>query len=409
MSFATVAADPETPADVPLSQHRVPVLDGLRGVAILLVMQYHFWGLLPGIIGRTSTRAIDVQLGRLFAAGWIGVDLFFVLSGFLITGILYDSLGSNSYFTSFYARRFLRVFPVYYVFLAIVLLVIPPVPALSSNLQIESLAKVQVFYWTYTVNIAGSLEALKAGMPLVHSQFWSLAVEEQFYLLWPAVVLFVFRRHRLMSICAAVMVMAFALRCLLVLGDGFRLFTPAAGYILMPCRIDTLAVGGFIALALRGNGMTVARLRRLAPFVGGTGLAVVAALYLSLDRLFPAYPRVVIAGFSALAAFFGAVLVIAVTSPPDRPLHRAFNNPLLRTFGKYSYALYVVHLAVAFQLIRFVGERQWVQPVAGSYLVTNVIFSALATAVSLAIAWVSWHVLENPILGLKRYFPYVTS
>lgn len=406
MSFATVTEASHAPADAPLSQQRLPVLDGLRGLAILLVMQYHFWGLLPGIIGRRSTRRLDVELLRLFGAGWCGVDLFFVLSGFLITGILYDSRHSSSYFTSFYARRILRVVPLYYVFLAIVLLVLPHIPGLARNLQLEALAKVQAFYWTYTVNIAQALTGLSAGIPVVHSQFWSLAVEEQFYLLWPAVVLSCARRRQLMAVCAVLVVAAFALRCLFVLNDGFQVFDSTAGYFLLPCRIDGLAAGGYIALALRGEPTTVRRLARIAPFVAGTAVAVLAGLYLTQKRFFPADAPVQTVGLSALAGFFGALLVLAITSRRDRPLHRACANPVLRTFGKYSYALYVFHLAVAFQVMAHIGAQRWRQPVAGSYVVTNVIFSTLATAASLGIAWLCWYLLEKPILGLKRYFPY---
>src|SRR5579883_636250 len=120
----------------PLSKERLPVLDGIRGLAILLVMQYHFWGIVPGLFGRGGTSRLDVELGRLFGAGWCGVDLFFVLSGFLITGILYDSRGSRSYFRDFYAKRVLRIFPVYYGFLAVLLFVLPHFPRLAANLQL---------------------------------------------------------------------------------------------------------------------------------------------------------------------------------------------------------------------------------------------------------------------------------
>lgn len=407
MSLATVTAASHAPADAPLSQQRLPVLDGLRGLAILLVMQYHFWGLLPGIVGRQSPGRLDVELMRLFRSGWCGVDLFFVLSGFLITGILYDSRHSSSYFTSFYARRILRVVPLYYVFLAIMLVVLPSVPSLERTLQLEKLEKVQAFYWTYTVNIASALEGLSGKIPLVHSQFWSLAVEEQFYLVWPTVVLLCAQRRHLMVVCGVLAVAAFALRCVLVLNDGFHVFDSTAGYYLFPCRIDTLAVGGFIALALRGEPTTVGRLARIAPFVAGTALAVLAGLYVTREHFFPTDSSVETVGLSALAVFFGALLVLGVTSRLERPLHRALANSVLRTLGKYSYALYVFHLVAAFQVMAHIGKQQLLQPVAGSYVLTNVIFSTLATAVSLGIAWLSWHLVERPILGLKRYFPYV--
>src|SRR5438874_1101853 len=103
----------------------VPALDGLRGLAILLVMQHHFWGLAFGLASRSPDNTVDRTVSRLFHTGWAGVDLFFVLSGFLITGILYDTKSSDGYFRVFYARRFLRIFPLYYGFLLFAVIVLP--------------------------------------------------------------------------------------------------------------------------------------------------------------------------------------------------------------------------------------------------------------------------------------------
>jgi peptidoglycan/LPS O-acetylase OafA/YrhL len=387
-----------------LSKERLPVLDGIRGLAILLVMQYHFWGIVPGLFGRGGTSRLDVELGRLFGAGWCGVDLFFVLSGFLITGILYDSRGSRSYFRDFYAKRVLRIFPVYYGFLAVLLFVLPHFPSLAANLQLDELRKVQLFFWTYSTNVFGSLARFSGQVPLVHSQFWSLAVEEQFYLVWPALVLLCDDRRRLMALCAALVAGAFVLRSALVLGAGFEVFDKAAPYNLTPCRIDTLATGGFVALLMRGDRAAVERVRKMAPYVGGAAVAVVLALYVTRDRLFPADGAVATFGFSALALLFGALVLRAVTAAPGTPLYRLLSGRVLRTFGKYSYALYVVHLAVEFQLMMHIGGQCWLRPVASSYVLTNAIFSAMCTLVSFAIAWSSWHLVEKRVLALKRYF-----
>src|SRR5579883_2755346 len=354
----------------PLSKERLPVLDGIRGLAILLVMQYHFWGIVPGLFGRGGTSRLDVELGRLFGAGWCGVDLFFVLSGFL----------------------------------AVLLFVLPHFPRLAANLQLEELRKVQVFFWTYSTNVFGSLARFSGQVPLVHSQFWSLAVEEQFYLVWPAVVLLCDDRRRLMTVCAALVAAAFVLRSALVLGGGFEVFDKAAPYNLTPCRIDTLATGAFVALLMRGERAAVERLARIAPYVGGAAVAVVLALYMTRDRLFPADGAVATFGFSAFALLFGALVLRAVTAAPGAPLYRLLSGRVLRTFGKYSYALYVVHLAVEFQLMMHIGGQFWLRPVAGSYVLTNAVFSTMCTAVSFAIAWSSWHLVEKRVLALKRYF-----
>src|SRR5262245_39798020 len=153
----------------PASLKRLAVVDGLRGIAILLVIGFHLWNLLPGLSGDRSTGSLDVHLAHLFRSGWIGVDLFFVISGFLLTGHLYDARGSSTYFRAFYVRRALRILPLYYAFLFFLLVVVPRIPGrLSEYLQIDMLRGVQSYYWTYTVNVAGCLRATAGRIPLAH-------------------------------------------------------------------------------------------------------------------------------------------------------------------------------------------------------------------------------------------------
>src|SRR4030095_15269756 len=196
----------------PASLKRLAVIDGLRALAILMVLGFHLWGLLPGLSGGKATAQLDAYLARLFGVGWAGVDLLFVVSGFLLTGNLYDARGSPTYFRSFYARRFLRVFPLYYVFLAVLLFIVPWFSSLASSLQINALRKVQLYYWTYTVNFAGSLRATSNGIPLAYTHIWSLCVEEQFYLVWPAIVLYAGDRRRLMRLFLGLMAIALVTR-----------------------------------------------------------------------------------------------------------------------------------------------------------------------------------------------------
>ncbi|MBI5083418.1 MAG: acyltransferase, partial [Acidobacteria bacterium] len=151
----------------------MPPLDGIRGLAILLVLLLHF-------------RAPDLThpLKGILGLGWTGVQLFFVLSGFLITGILLDTRSCSNYFSSFWMRRTLRIFPLYFLALSVFLVAAPavlPVPK-------EALppAADQVYYWTYLNNWIPMGEEGRLVHVLGH--FWSLAVEEQFYLVWPVVV-----------------------------------------------------------------------------------------------------------------------------------------------------------------------------------------------------------------------------
>src|SRR5258706_11472560 len=177
----------------PLERPRLPGLDGLRGLAILMVMMVHFGGTTEhGITGAA------LWFSRLTGAGWCGVDLFFVLSGFLITGILYDAKGAPGGLRNFYARRVLRIFPLYYGTL-VVLFVILPLLAPGPNPGLEKVAQQQGWLWLYLSNFAAVFigDHTFAGGLVQAGDFWALAIEEQFYLVWPLVVLTLRRGNRL--------------------------------------------------------------------------------------------------------------------------------------------------------------------------------------------------------------------
>ena len=154
-------SEPESTRRDEARANHVPALDGIRGLAILLVMQTHFWDIAFGFASLPPTLAIDRFLRRLFGVGGTGVDLFFVLSGFLITGILFDAKRSSGYFRNFYARRFLRIFPLYYAFLAFSLLILPNFHRLAGDVGAGQLRHTRRFgSWTYTGNIGGIREAV---------------------------------------------------------------------------------------------------------------------------------------------------------------------------------------------------------------------------------------------------------
>src|SRR6185295_3788466 len=167
-------------------------LDGLRGLAIVLVLLVHFVG------DDTPHGTLERWATRLANYGTWGVDLFFVLSGFLITGILYDSKTKAHYFRNFYVRRTLRIFPLYYGVLFALFVLLPVVPLAYPSGLSESLGH-QAWLWSYASNLYVSLKGTWAALPYV-SHFWSLAVEEHFYLVWPIVVL-AFAKRTLLAIC----------------------------------------------------------------------------------------------------------------------------------------------------------------------------------------------------------------
>jgi peptidoglycan/LPS O-acetylase OafA/YrhL len=374
----------------------IPALDGIRGIAILLVVLGHH------TVMRQSTL-FDRAYVNLTRLGWSGVDLFFVLSGFLITGILYDARGRAHYYRNFYVRRTLRIFPVYYAFVFFTLAISPrlwPDTDLAAMGRAAMSDTSEAWYWLYLSNV---LFALKDGFGHPNlAVTWSLAIEEQFYLVWPVVVALLGRRS-LMWTCVGLMAGALALRTALVMGGAGS----TVPYVLPFCRIDALAAGGFVALALREDpeaAPLVAWARRVAP---AALLTFFGIWYVEdpFDNESWTEPMMQTAGYTMLALFFGSLVALTATSRQGSALSRVFGAPLLRTFGKYSYALYLVHVPV----------RRWVRdtyfPVAafptwlGSPLPGQLLFYVVATAPAFLLAWASWHLYEKQMLKLKRFFP----
>ena len=383
----------ESAASPPRSAPRhYPALDGLRGVAILLVVILH------GTESLDRVHALPERLLTFTNIGFTGVDLFFVLSGFLITGILLDAKGAAGYFRVFYTRRVLRIFPLYYAYLAIIFLVLPLLP-LALPATYGELREHQIWYWTYLSNV---LNAMLEGWRIdgaFTTHFWSLAVEEQFYLIWPAIVLLLSARS-LRNACIALIVGVPLLRLGLRVAD----VNPVSAYVLTVCRVDALAMGALIAVMWRREGEREL-LRRLAlPLFGVAGLTLAG---IGVWRGgFGQFDLVVgTIGFSVWAAFYGALLATALTAPmratwvPD-----VFSKPWLRFFGKYSYAIYVFHRPVcglAETVVPYASLSGAIGSVGAGFLFVLAILAA-----STAAALLSWWLLESRFIALKDRFPY---
>lgn len=381
---------------------RIPALDGVRGLAILLVILFHHTLMRQ----ETLFDGVYVNLARL---GWSGVDLFFVLSGFLITGLLVDAKGGAHYYRNFYVRRTLRIFPLYYAFLFFTLRVSPwlwPDTELAAASRDAMAGRSEAWYWLYLPNVLFARDG-NFGHPNL-AVTWSLAIEEQFYLLWPLVVAFTSRRT-LMRTCGGLMVAALALRTWLVI-DGAHWIVP---YVLPMCRMDVLAAGALVALAIRHDGggppKAPAWLLTRARLVAVSAAAIVLAIWYLEDPLDNAdwtEPLMQTAGYTTLALGYAAVVALAAVGPADAWLVRAFSTSALQTLGRYSYALYLFHVPVR----RFIRDEYF--PVdsfptwLGSPLPGQLLFYVAATAPALALAWASWHLYERRWLALARYFPY---
>lgn len=383
---------------VGVREERVPVLDGVRGLAIALVMAYHF-----SFLGDAwaSSSPVDRALWRVTGAGWAGVDLFFVLSGFLITGILYNAKAiAQHYFRSFYARRILRIFPVYYAFLLLIVVGLPLVHPDARD-SVKAIWHDMWWYATYLTGVRSVFDSSLRPESLFVGHLWSLSVEEQFYLLWPFVVLLLERRA-LIAVCLAAIVAAFGVRAGLVLA-GTPLSIP---YSLMPARMDLLGVGALIALAAREPADLRLLSRWLRPVAAGS-LIVLLALAVPRGDLSPPFDGwVVTLGFSGVALLFGALVLAALEAAPGAALQRVFSNQAIMWLGRYSYAIYLFHLPIATILVQRSDIVDRMPEVFGSTLPGIAVFSALAGAIAIAAAWLSWQVWEQQFLRLKSRFPY---
>jgi peptidoglycan/LPS O-acetylase OafA/YrhL len=381
-------ADVPPPEPDPLRGH-VPCLDALRGVAILLVMMLHFV-CLTDAKPRTLT---DLRALKVAATGWCGVSLFFLLSGFLITGILHDGKESPRRARNFFARRCLRIFPVYYAILIVGFLLWPRLLLGPTGAQPWPVGR-QLWAWFYGLNWGGALKG-QIFEPLGH--FWSLAVEEHFYLVWPFVIWKCARRTA-MGVCLAAILAAVASRWAL-LGLGIH---PGTVWQYDSCHLDALCLGALLALAIRGPGGS-ASLVRPARYVFLFSALLVAAVISwrrgmsHIDAGFQAF------GMVPLLFFFGSALVLIAHAPATGPVGLVFNSPLLRFFGKYSYGLYVWHGLLFYHFAVWFPASAY-QAILGAFLPAVLQHAVLATLVSLAVALVSYHCFEKHFLKMKSAF-----
>jgi peptidoglycan/LPS O-acetylase OafA/YrhL len=369
------------------SLSHVPALDGLRGVAILLVIVYHCWGINPPVV-----NSLDHIVKLIVQIGWSGVQLFFVLSGFLITGILLDSKDGRHYFRNFYVRRALRIFPLFYAVLAIYLVGAAMLPH-HFRPPLGSAAGQEVWYAVYLSNF--SMASLHDMAPSTLGVSWSLAVEEQFYLVWPLVVWLLPRRW-LLRLCLTLFFVSFFWRLALTVGG----VPPLVTSLLTPSQFGGLALGCALAVWQRQAG----GVQQLVPWARGLLLGVPPLLFvIGVQAGDPqlGHHLMVTVGLLLVHGFFSACLVLVLAG---HLAPRLLGSAPLRACGRWSYGMYLFHPMLLQIYFALPGRGFW-PLLFGAAIPKQLLVTGVTIPASAAIAALSWNLYEQPFLRLKRFFP----
>jgi peptidoglycan/LPS O-acetylase OafA/YrhL len=377
-----------------LTKQRIPELDGLRGLAILLVLVFHY----ITQEGVQPAGSVPALLQRIVIMGWTGVDLFFVLSGFLIGGILMDVRDSRSYFKTFYFRRFFRIVPIYYLwivtYIAVVGLAGGMLTRLSNSGVRPPLDLGIASHFLFLQNIVPVALFGIAGAWFGH--LWSLAVEEQFYLVAPVVVRFTPPRA-LKWILAAVIVSVPLLRIFLL--QVVRMDASAVTTLVFS-RADALAIGMLAAALTRGESPVFSVASNL-----GKLHWLLAALALGVAALWVYAPQsgtfgMQSIGYTWMAAFYVVILLLAVGNQQGL-IARVFRTWWLRELGVVSYCVYIIHIVVNVVLHAVVLHKA---PRIST--LKSAVLTVIAAFVTYAVAKASWMLFEAPLQRRGHAFKY---
>jgi peptidoglycan/LPS O-acetylase OafA/YrhL len=359
----------------PKNHSYYPALDGLRGIAIIVVVLFHNFGFL-----------------EYFVFGWLGVDLFFVLSGFLITNILLNTVGKRHYLKNFYVRRVLRIFPLYYSVLILTIFVFSQIPSLKSTFQYYF--NNQIWFWLFVENWLFALTPLERTNFLNH--FWSLAVEEQFYLLWPIVILLVRKLKVLLVLMGTLLIFILIVR---IVVWEHHIETVHYMSLYTFTRIDGICIGSMLALIIK---IDVHVLRAYSAFIALL-LSIANFTFFFLNRMrgfsFPFFPFL---GYTTCAAIFAIVVYEAVIGETGI-VNRILNTTILKFFGKVSFGFYVFHWPTYISLnSKFIHllRIELDAPVA----ISRFLSSVACTLIGFVLSVLSCYFFESKFLKLKTRY-----
>lgn len=344
-----------------------PALDGLRGLAVLMIIFYHNFDYL-----------------RFTSSSWIGLDLFFVLSGFLITEILLKKRNSSHFLKNFYTRRALRILPVYYLSIFLFLFVLPRI--IQFHFSIQYFLMHQQWFW---LEIQNWLFILKPdGNNNYLNHFWSLALEEQFYLFSPVIILLIKPIQKFISFLFFVLLLVIMMRLIL-----WNLKIGDISYINLYAftRVDGLCIGSLLAIFKYQGTFELSKFNR-----------TLALIFISLAFIILPFFKIILHSklpyracclFPAISIFWGLIVWSSIRG--NSVIKSFFDNGTLKYFGKISYGLYIFHWPID----RIIRSSQ----VSYGWL-DNLYLSIMATALAILSAIISYYSIEKYFLSLKRHF-----
>lgn len=378
----------QPPLASPISGKRVRCLDGLRGIAVIMVLGIHFLNskALPQPPPRLNS------LPHIFAFGWMGVDLFLVLSGFLITGILVDTRGEPHFLRNFYARRALRIFPLYYL---VVVTAFATAPLQRRHPQMAPYVPDHtswIYYFLYLINWFIPFSSKATGY---FSLYWTLAIEEQFYLFWPVLVAKL-RPRTFTTVCLAICMLVPLLRIALGLHSSASQFTFTNTFT----RMDSLGWGALAAIILRSPEAR-ARVKPLLFWVASTCCIIVLFIDFPLHDFYTRGFPTQSVGFTVIAIGFSCLLLMAY----DSELRQGKLASLLRWgvfthFGRYSYGMYIFHSLILIAMELVFQRYAWF----GYSFPLGLALFVFFFGVCYAVGGTSFHLFEKHFLRLKVFF-----
>jgi len=392
MTQVNVEALKNKPAKGTTDRH-YPAVDGMRGFAAIVATGLHF------ILEDPTFSPLNRSLRYATGLGWTSVDMFFCISGFLITQILLNTRSGSGYFKKFYIRRALRIIPLYYVFITF-LFVILPIFGLHPAGEKQW---TWPYFFTHTSNF---LNWNNIGFgPKYSGHFWSLAFEEQFYLVWP-ILIYLCPSKVLAKLFPALLCATVFLRWFLTDVTGGN----GLSIISLPfARADGLLLGSWIAfmvwkgwnVKLPSLTVQIVILSFCAAFIGAFTFELFGVSYYTRF-----WGGADLAIWMLTLTSMDAMLLIYCIAPPN-PIQKFFSNRVFRWFGKYSYGLYVLHYTIMWVLLANADFLQLMKSIASySPSLESLVYMTILYGLSIVAALISWNVVERPALKLKRFFSY---